>query len=72
MINSDNFHTLKDLKFDPKKLGLSPEKRPLIMMHGVLGSKTNFFGLKNVEKYSFTMKTLADAISLRNRLIDML
>ena len=37
-----------------------------------LGSKTNFFGLNDVERNSFTMKTLADAISLRNRIIDML
>ncbi|NIP62352.1 MAG: FAD-dependent oxidoreductase [Nitrosopumilaceae archaeon] len=37
-----------------------------------LGSETNFFGLKDVERYSYTMKTLNDAVILRNRIIDML
>jgi NADH dehydrogenase len=37
-----------------------------------LGSETNFFGMADVEKNSFTMKTLNDAVMLRNRVIDML
>lgn len=37
-----------------------------------LGSETNFFGLKDVEKNAYTMKTLNDAVVLRNRIIDML
>jgi NADH dehydrogenase len=37
-----------------------------------LGSKTNFFGMKDVEENSYTMKTLNDAVILRNRVIDML
>jgi NADH dehydrogenase len=37
-----------------------------------LGSETNFFGLKDVERYAYTMKTLNDAALLRNRIIDML
>ena len=37
-----------------------------------LGSQTNFFGMKDVEKNSYTMKTLNDAVVLRNRIIDML
>jgi NADH dehydrogenase len=37
-----------------------------------LGSETNFFGMADVEKNSFTMKTLNDAVVLRNRIIDML
>ncbi len=37
-----------------------------------LGSETNFFGMADVEKNSFTMKTLNDAVMLRNRIIDML
>jgi len=37
-----------------------------------LGSQTNFFGLKDVEENSYTMKTLNDAVLLRNRIIDML
>lgn len=37
-----------------------------------LGSRVNFFGNKNIEKHSFTIKTLGDAISIRNHLITML
>ena len=57
------------LEGTPEKIGVRIHYDYLVI---ALGSKTNFFGLKNVEKHSFTMKTLADAISLRNRLIDML
>ena len=37
-----------------------------------LGSETNFFGMSDVEKNAFSMKTLNDAVVLRNRTIDML
>jgi len=37
-----------------------------------LGSVTNFFGLPGLERYALTMKSLADAIALRNRLIEVL
>jgi len=37
-----------------------------------LGSETNFFGMADVEKNAYTMKTLNDAVALRNRIIDML
>ena len=37
-----------------------------------LGSETNFFGMTDVEKNAYTMKTLNDAVMLRNRIIDML
>jgi NADH dehydrogenase len=37
-----------------------------------LGSQTNFFGNKSVENHAYTMKTLNDAVVLRNRIIDML
>ena len=37
-----------------------------------LGSETNFFGLSDVERNAYTMKTLKDAVILRNRAIDML
>ena len=57
------------LEGTPEKIGVRIHYDYLVI---ALGSETNFFGLRNVEKYSFTMKTLADAISLRNRLIDML
>ncbi|MFL6393756.1 MAG: NAD(P)/FAD-dependent oxidoreductase [Nitrososphaeraceae archaeon] len=37
-----------------------------------LGSETNFFGMEDIERYSFTMKTIDDAIVLRNHVISML
>ena len=37
-----------------------------------LGSETNFFGMDDVEKNSFTMKSIGDAIILRNHILDML
>ena len=57
------------LEGTPEKIGIRLHYDYLVI---ALGSKTNFFGLNDVERNSFTMKTLADAISLRNRIIDML
>jgi NADH dehydrogenase len=37
-----------------------------------LGNKTNFFGMDDIEKNSFTIKSLGDAIILRNHVISML
>lgn len=37
-----------------------------------MGGETNFFGMEDVKKYSYTMKNLGDAIVLRNHVIDML
>ncbi len=37
-----------------------------------LGSETNFFGIPDFENYSFTMKDIDDAITLRNHVIDVL
>ena len=37
-----------------------------------LGGKTNFFGNKNVEKHALTIKTLGDAIAIRNHIISVL
>ncbi|MDI1496326.1 MAG: Pyridine nucleotide-disulfide oxidoreductase [Cenarchaeum symbiont of Oopsacas minuta] len=34
-----------------------------------MGAKTNFFGNKNVEKYAHTIKTMNDAVKLRNHMI---
>jgi len=63
-------------------------KRQITVSHGVgvshehqldfdhlviaLGSITNFFGLPGLEEHALTMKTLGDAIHLRNRLIQNL
>jgi NADH dehydrogenase len=37
-----------------------------------LGSETNFFGMEDIERHSFTMKTIDDAIVLRNHIINIL
>ena len=37
-----------------------------------LGSETNFFGMEDIERHSFTMKTIDDAIVLRNHVINIL
>jgi NADH dehydrogenase len=37
-----------------------------------IGSETNFFGMDDVANSAFTMKSLGDAILIRNRVIDML
>lgn len=37
-----------------------------------LGGETNFFGMKDLERNAFTLKTLDDAVILRNHVISML
>jgi len=37
-----------------------------------LGSNTNFFNYKNIEKHAFVMKTVEDAISIRTQVITIL
>jgi len=37
-----------------------------------LGSQTNFFGIEKMEERAYSIKTLNDAVVLRNRVIDML
>ena len=37
-----------------------------------LGSETNFFGMSDLQKHAYTMKNLNDAMTVRNRVIDML
>ncbi|TDQ24018.1 NAD(P)/FAD-dependent oxidoreductase [Tenacibaculum caenipelagi] len=67
---------LKNVRF---RLGILekvvPEENKIILSNGELeydilvmatGTETNFFGNKNIEKYSLPMKTISDALSLRN------
>jgi hypothetical protein len=37
-----------------------------------VGGETNFFGMADLSKHAFTIKTLGDAITLRNHVINML
>ncbi|WP_428742333.1 NAD(P)/FAD-dependent oxidoreductase [Tenacibaculum sp.] len=67
---------LKNVRF---RLGalekVVPEENKVILSNGeftydilvmATGTETNFFGNKNIEKYSLPMKTISDALSLRN------
>ena len=36
------------------------------------GAETNYFGMENVKKYSIPMKTLSDALEMRNRLLEQM
>ena len=57
-INTNNNHYIKSIDYDYLVLAL--------------GSNTNFFGNKNLENASFTMKSLYDAFSIRSHIIDTL
>ena len=53
--------------FDRKKRNLNYDFLVL-----ALGSRNNFFGNKNVETHALTIKTLGDAMGIRNHIINML
>jgi len=53
--------------FDNKTMDLAYDYLVLTM-----GSKDNFFGNENIARYSFTIKTLEDAIAIRNHVISVL
>ncbi len=63
-INLDARHVLVSHGFDGHKHELPYDQ--LIL---ALGSGTNFFGLPGVEASCLTLKTLSDAVTVRNRLI---
>ena len=67
--NIDPHGKLVTLWGTPDRRGISIPYDFLVV---ALGSKTNFFGMADVEKNAYTMKTLNDAVLLRNRVIDML
>jgi NADH:quinone reductase (non-electrogenic) len=66
-INLDNRHVLVSHGFDGHKHELSYDQLVL-----ALGSATNLFGLPGVEASCLTLKTLSDAVAIRNRLISHL
>src|SRR4029450_5098331 len=49
-----------------------PHELPFDHLVLALGSETNFFGIPGRAEHAFTMRTLGDAIALRNRLIESL
>jgi NADH:quinone reductase (non-electrogenic) len=74
--------------FDADVEGVDLDARRVLVSHGIgeghrhvlpydhlvlaLGSVTNFFGLPGLKERALTMKTLGDAIELRNRMIEHL
>ena len=67
--NIDPYGKIVNLWGSRDKRGISIHYDFLVV---ALGSETNFFGMADVEKNAYTMKTLNDAVMLRNRVIDML
>ncbi|MFM8658751.1 MAG: NAD(P)/FAD-dependent oxidoreductase [Candidatus Nitrosotenuis sp.] len=80
MIKKTTFYEGKVKNIDPygKRVTLygTNEKRGISLDYDylvvALGSQTNFFGNTAIENHAYTMKTLNDAVVLRNRIIDMM
>ena len=60
--------------------GFAPDRKVLLTNHGEVpydylilaaGATTNFFGMKSVEEHSYGMKTLQEAIAIRNHVLHM-
>ena len=80
LIKKSKFYEAKIRSIDPygKSVSLigTNENRETLLNYDILvialGSKTNFFGMKNVEENAYSMNSINDAILLRNRIIDLL
>jgi NADH dehydrogenase len=66
-IDVDNKHVSVIRIFDQKETMLEYDYLVL-----ALGSKDNFFGNINIEEFAFTIKTLEDAIAIRNHIVSVL
>jgi len=67
--NIDPYGKTVTLSGTKEKRGISLHYDYLVL---ALGSQTNFFGMDKLEELAYSMKTLNDAVVLRNRVIDML
>lgn len=67
--NIDPYGKIVNLWGTDEKRGISIHYDFLVVS---LGSETNFFGMSDVEKHAYTIKNLNDAMTIRNRIIDML
>ncbi|HUU47310.1 MAG TPA: NAD(P)/FAD-dependent oxidoreductase [Nitrosopumilaceae archaeon] len=67
--NIDPYGKIVNLWGTKEKRGFSIHYDFLVVS---LGSETNFFGMSDVERHSYTIKTLNDAMAIRNRVIEML
>ena len=66
--------------FMAKAYGVDKERNVLLTNHGEVpydflilaaGSTTNYFGMENVAKYSYGMKTMQEALHIRNHVLHM-
>ncbi len=66
--------------FMAKAEGVDAERKVLFTNHGEIaydylilaaGATTNYFGMESVEKYSYGMKTLQEALHIRNHVLHM-
>ncbi len=74
------FHQHTNLHFrNTELLEVFPKEKKILTMAGELsydkliiatGVDTNYFGNENIEKYSISMKSTAQAINLRNRILE--
>ena len=67
--NIDPYGKIVNLWGTDEKRGISIHYDFLVVS---LGSETNFFGMSDVERHAYTIKNLNDAMTIRNRVIDML
>lgn len=73
------FRSKKNLHFRlGRLLRVVPEAKQIVLNNGILdydelvfatGAETNYFGMENVKKNAIPMKTLSDAIQMRNKLL---
>lgn len=65
------FHLGSLLKVNPNSNTIETDTGVLEYDYLVLaiGTETNYFGMENVQKYSWPMKTINDALNLRNHLL---
>ncbi|MCR4278646.1 MAG: NAD(P)/FAD-dependent oxidoreductase [bacterium] len=68
-----NFHEAKVESINTKKKFVTTheQKIPYDILVLALGSKTNFYSIPGAEKNAFTLKSLDDAIALKNRFIEI-
>lgn len=71
--NKENLHfrmgALESVLPDSKQVRLSNGMLDYDLLVFATGAETNYFGMENVKKNAIPMKTLSDAIQMRNRLL---
>src|SRR5699024_219859 len=71
--NADNIHfrigELQKVEPGANKIQLSTGKLEYDQLVMATGTKSNFFGMKNIKENALPMKTIDDAIAIRNYLL---